>query len=206
MKKIIITSFFSLLSLVAFTNKGQAQEFRSGIKGSFNLSNLYTDDIDDSNLRAGFSFGLFKENQIGPASAIQTELLFSTKGSRSEYNSGPFNGEAKFNLNYLELPILLDLKAGSVLDVTFGPYVSYLISANVTTEGSFGNSYSEIDRDELNDFDFGFSGGLGLNFGKTEVGARYNLGLSEIANSNNARSIMGDAKNSVIQFYIALGM
>ncbi|WP_323755382.1 porin family protein [Roseivirga sp.] len=206
MKKIIITSIFSLLSLVAFTSQSQAQEFRSGIKGSFNLSNFYSNDIDDNNLRPGFSFGVFNESQIGPTAAIQTEFLFSTKGNRSEYRSGPFNGEAKFNLNYLELPVMLDLKAGSALDITFGPYVSYLVSANVTTEGDFGSSYSEIDRDELKAFDFGFSGGLGLNFGNTELGARYNLGLTEIANSNNARSVMGDAKNSVIQFYIALGM
>jgi len=206
MKKIIITSIFSLLSLVAFTNMSHAQEFRSGIKGSFNLSNLYTNDIDDNNLRAGFSLGIFKENQIGPSSAIQTELLFSTKGNRSEYRSGPFDGEAKFNLNYIELPIMLDLKAGSALDVSFGPYISYLISANITTEGDFGNSFSEIDRDNLKPFDFGFSGGLGLNFGTTELGARYNLGLTEIADSDNARAVMGDAKNSVIQFYIALGM
>lgn len=206
MKKIIITGVFSLLSLVSFTNQSQAQEFRSGIKGSFNLSNLYTDDIDDNNLRPGFSIGIFKENQIGASSAIQTELLFSTKGNRSEYRTGPFDGEAKFNLNYLELPVMLDLKAGDALDISFGPYVSYLISANVTTEGDFGNSFSEIDRDQLNAFDFGLSGGLGLNFGNTELGARYNLGLSEIADSDNARSIMGDAKNSVIQFYIALGL
>ncbi|KYG81407.1 outer membrane protein with beta-barrel domain [Roseivirga ehrenbergii] len=206
MKKIIITSIFSLLCLVSFTNKSQAQEFRSGIKGSFNLSNLYTDDIDDNNLRPGFSIGIFKENQIGPSSAIQTELLFSTKGNRSEYRTGPFDGEAKFNLNYIELPVMLDLKAGDALDISFGPYVSYLISANVTTDGDFGSSFSEIDRDELNAFDFGLSGGLGLNFGNTELGARYNFGLSEIADSDNARSIMGDAKNSVIQFYIALGM
>lgn len=206
MKKIIITSFFSLLSLVAFTKQGQAQEFRSGIKGSFNLSNLYTNDIDDNNLRAGFSLGIFKESQIGPSSAIQTELLFSKKGNRSEYRSGLFDGEAKFNLNYLELPIMLDLKAGSALDISFGPYVSYLISSNVTTNGDFGSSFSEIDRDNLSPFDFGFSGGLGLNFGNAELGARYNLGLVEIADSNNARAIMGDAKNSVIQFYLALGM
>ncbi|WP_421977378.1 porin family protein [Roseivirga seohaensis] len=206
MKKIIITGVFSLLSLVSFTNQSQAQEFRSGIKGSFNLSNLYTDDIDDNNLRPGFSIGIFKENQIGASSAIQTELLFSTKGNRSEYRTGPFDGEAKFNLNYLELPVMLDLKAGDALDISFGPYVSYLISANVTTEGDFGNSFSEIDRDQLNAFDFGLSGGLGLNFGNTELGARYNMGLSEIADSDNARTILGDAKNSVIQFYIALGL
>ncbi len=206
MKKIIITGVFSLLSLVSFTTQSQAQEFRSGIKGSFNLSNLYTDDIDDNNLRPGFSIGIFKENQIGASSAIQTELLFSTKGNRSEYRTGPFDGEAKFNLNYLELPVMLDLKAGDALDISFGPYVSYLISANVTTEGDFGNSFSEIDRDQLNAFDFGLSGGLGLNFGNTELGARYNLGLSEIADSDNARTILGDAKNSVIQFYIALGL
>jgi len=206
MKKIILTSIFSLCALFIFTGQTQAQEFRSGIKGSFNLSNLYTDDIDDNNLKAGFSVGFFKEKQIAPATAIQTELLFSKKGNRSEYRSGPFDGEAKFNLNYIELPVLLEIKAGSGLDINFGPYVSYLVSSNITTEGDFGNSFTEIDREELNNFDFGLAGGLGLNFGNAELGARYNLGLTKIADSANAQSLLGDAKNSVIQFYLALGL
>lgn len=206
MKKIILTSIFSLCALFIFTSQTQAQEFRSGIKGSFNLSNLYTDDIDDNNLKAGFSVGFFNEKQIAPATAIQTELLFSKKGNRSEYRSGPFDGEANFNLNYIELPVLLEIKAGSGLDINFGPYVSYLVSSNITTEGDFGNSFTEIDREELNNFDFGLAGGLGLNFGNAELGARYNLGLTKIADSANAQSLLGDAKNSVIQFYLALGL
>lgn len=206
MKKIVITSIFSLMLLSICSYKAQSQEFRSGIKGSFNLSNFYTDDIDDKNLKPGFSLGIFNEKQIAPVVGIQTELLFSTRGNRSEYSTGPFDGEAKFNLNYIDLPVMLDLKAGSALDITFGPYVSYLVSANVTTDGDFGSSFEEVDRDNLNNFDFGFIGGLGLNFGNAELGARYNLGLTEIADSDNARTVLGDAKNSLIQFYLALGL
>ena len=206
MKTIFLTCIFSFCALFAFTNQALAQEYRSGIKGSFNLSNFYTDDIDDNNLKAGFSIGFFNEKQIAPAIAIQTELLFTQKGNRSEYRSGPFNGEAKFNLSYIELPVLLEIKAGSAVDINFGPYVSYLINSNITTDGDFGSSFSEVDRDQLNSFDFGLAGGIGLNFGNAELGARYNLGLSKIAKSNNAQGLLGDAKNSVIQLYLALGM
>ena len=61
----------------------------------------------------------------------------------------------------------------------------------------------DIDRDQLHSFDFGLVGGLGLNFGPMQVGARYNYGLTEIANSDVSRAVIGDAKNSCAQLYLA---
>jgi hypothetical protein len=63
-----------------------------------------------------------------------------------------------------------------------------------------------LDRDNFRDWDFGLAGGIGLNFGATQIGVRYSQGLRKIANSDEAEAFLGDAKNSCAQLYIAFSM
>ena len=58
----------------------------------------------------------------------------------------------------------------------------------------------------LNSFDYGLSGGFGLNFGNFQVGARYNYGLAKLADSDIAQLVLGDAKNSLAQVYLSLNL
>lgn len=178
---------------------------RVGIKAGLNASNLYIDDVNDENARFGFNGGLYGQIFSTEAFAIQPELLFSTKGSQADYG-GIINSTVRFNLNYLDLPVLAVFKLGPSAEIHFGPYLSYLLSANIDYSGNFGNGTDRIDRDQLKTFDYGLSGGLGLNFGPMQVGARYNYGLVEIADSNSSRNILGNSKNSVAQLYIALNL
>jgi hypothetical protein len=178
---------------------------RVGIKAGLNASNLYIDDVNDENTRFGFNGGLYGQILSSEAFAIQPELLFSTKGSQAEYG-GLVNSTVRFNLNYLDLPVLAVFKLGPSAEIHAGAYASYLLSANIDYEGNFGSGNEKIDRDQLKTFDYGLSGGLGLNFGPAQIGARYNYGLVQIADSNNARSLLGNSKNSVAQLYIALNL
>jgi hypothetical protein len=178
---------------------------RVGIKAGLNASNLYVDDVNDENARFGFNGGLYGQILSSEAFAIQPELLFSTKGAQADYG-GIINSTVRYNLNYLDLPILAVFKLGPSAEIHFGPYFSYLLNANIDYSGNFGNGTDRVDRDHLKTFDYGLSGGLGLNFGPVQVGARYNYGLVKIADSNTARNILGDSKNSVAQLYIALNL
>jgi hypothetical protein len=176
-----------------------------GIKGGLNLSNLYIDDVDDENARIGFNLGLYAQVLSSETFALQPELLFSTKGARDEFN-GTIDQEIKFNLNYLDLPVLAVFKLGESAEIHAGAYASYLLNANVSTEGDLGGGNDDIDRDHLKSFDYGLVGGFGLNFGTLQVGARYNYGLVEIADSDAAELVLGDAKNSVAQIYLAFDL
>jgi len=186
---------------VATPNDANAQ-MRAGVKGGLNVSNLYLDDIDDENARYGFNVGVYGQVFSTETFAIQPELMFSTKGARAEYG-GIIDQTVKFNLNYLDLPVLAVFKLGDAAEIHIGPYASYLLNANISTSGDLGNGSDDVDRDNLKSFDFGLAGGFGLNFGAMQVGARYNLGLTEIADSDVARTLIGDAKNSCAQLYLA---
>jgi Outer membrane protein beta-barrel domain len=178
---------------------------RVGIKGGLNVSNLYIDNVNDENARFGFNGGLYGQILSTETFAIQPELLFSTKGSQADYG-GIINSTVRFNLNYLDLPVLAVIKLGPSAEIHAGAYASYLLSANINYEGNVGTGTERLDRDQFKTFDYGLVGGLGLNFGAVQIGARYNYGLVKLADSNSARNVLGDSKNSVAQLYIALNM
>lgn len=176
---------------------------RVGIKGGLNVSNLYVKDVNDNNARFGFNGGLYGQILSSEAFAIQPELLYSTKGSQAEYG-GLINSTVRFNLNYLDLPVLAVFKLGPSAEIHAGVYGSYLLNANIHYSGNFGTNTDQISRNSLKTYDWGWVGGLGLNFGAVQIGARYNYGMVPIANSDAARNQLGNSKNSVAQLYIAL--
>lgn len=197
---ITAVSFASLIS-----NEVHAQ-MRAGVKGGLNVSNLYVDDVDDENARYGFNLGVYGQILSSDVFAIQPELLFSTKGSKIEYGGNFFDQTIKYNLSYLDLPVLAVFKLGESAEIHVGPYVSYLLGANISHDGDLGSGVDEIDKDHLKSFDYGLSGGFGLNFGNIQVGARYNYGLAKLADSDAAELLIGDSKNSVAQLYLAFNL
>ena len=190
----------SLLGL-ASTNISFAQA-RAGIKGGLNVSNLYIDDVHDENARYGFNVGLYGQLLSSDKFALQPELLYSTKGSKAYYE-GIADQTVKYNLNYLDLPVLAVFKLGESAEIHIGPYASYLLNANVSYSGDLVNGDDEIDKDQLKSYDYGLVGGFGLNFGPAQIGARYNYGLVKIADSDASRLFLGDSKNSVAQIYLS---
>jgi hypothetical protein len=177
---------------------------RAGIKGGLNASNLYVDDVNDENARLGFNVGLFGELISTEAFGLQAELLYTTKGSKNVYDN-PIDQEIKYNLNYLELPLLAVFKIGAV-DLHLGGYGSYLLDANIKYEGDLADGTDEIDKDNLNSWDYGLLAGVGINFGAMQIGARYNYGLVKIADSKAARTLIGDSKNSCAQLFVAFNL
>ncbi len=204
LKKIL--SVFALTTALALSlgNNAMAQA-RAGIKGGLNVSNLYIDDIHDENARYGLNVGFYGQVLSSDVFAIQPELLFSTKGTKAFYG-GIVEQTVKYNLNYLDLPVLAVFKLGKSAEIHVGPYASYLLNANISYSGDIANGDSEIDKDNLKSFDYGLVGGFGLNFGAVQVGARYNYGLVKIADSNAAEFLLGDSKNSVAQLYLSLNL
>ena len=203
--KLFTIFFFAGIVGVVSTNTAVAQ-MRAGIKGGLNVSNLYIDDVDDENARYGFNVGVYGQIFSSDVFAIQPELLFSTKGTKAEYGGNIFDQTIKFNLSYLDLPVLAVFKLGESAEIHVGPYVSYLLNANISHDGDLGSGVDDLDKDNFKSFDYGLSGGFGLNFGQIQVGARYNYGLAKIADDNDAEIFLDDSKNSVAQLYVALNL
>lgn len=203
-------SFFRISTLVIlictvlnFHSNAQTAP-RVGIKGGLNISNLFIDNVNDENARIGFHAGLYGQLFSSDVFALQPELLYSTKGSKAQYVSGSLNQSVQYNLNYIDLPLLAVFKLGKQAEIHVGGYASYLLGANISYSGDLVNGEDDIDKDNLKSYDYGLSGGLGFNFGHgIQVGARYNYGLVKIADSDAAQAVIGDAKNSVAQLYVA---
>ena len=207
-KKLIVGIIALVLSAMVIPISLIAQDARTGIKGGLNVSNLYIDDVSDENLRPGFHLGVFTQLPISDFFVIQPEVLYSTKGARATYDADivDLEGEYKFNLNYVDVPILATFKLGESADIQVGPYISYLVSTNVSTSGDVLDGTSELNRDNFNRIDYGLSAGFELNFNAISVGTRYNYGLAQIADSEGAEIALGDAKNSVAQIFLALNL
>ncbi|MVM34641.1 outer membrane beta-barrel protein [Spirosoma sp. HMF4905] len=172
---------------------------RVGLKGGLNASSLFYDSqgATNKNERIGFHLGVFSQIPVSEFFAIQPELLYMTKGASATYNVIGFTGKNTFKLNYAELPVLATFKLGQAVELQAGPYVSYLLNSNINSNGDFGNGSSALNRDNFNKVDYGIAGGLNLYFGKAFIGARYEQGLQNIANSGAANTILGNAKNGV---------
>lgn len=210
MKKIklaIIASMMALMALPAFSQESNVTRF--GIKGGVNFSNFRIDDVEDNNLKAGLNLGLFMKLPISDVVAIQPELLYSSKGSKLKYdNIIQGKGEYRFNMNYLELPVMGVFHIGDVFNVQVGPYISYLTSANIKNmdEDLTIQGVTDLKEDNFNRLDYGVAAGVGLDFNGFVVGARYNYGLKEVGKSGNLSGVLlNDSKNSVATIYIGFG-
>lgn len=194
--------------------EARAQESpRVGFKGGLNLSNLYVNDVDDENARYGFHVGFFTQVFSSEAFAIQPEINYSTKGTGVTYAYAGPNGAAldfdqKFNLAYLDIPVLAVFKLGKAAEIHAGPYWSYLLRAEIkNNDGNSNNEFDTIDRKNFDNWDYGLVGGIGFNLGDAaQLGVRYNYGLNPIASSRGAKAILGNSKNQVAQLYLAFNL
>lgn len=199
-------TFFTTLVLGLLAISANAQYF--GIKGGLNFSNLYIDEADDNNLRTGYHVGAYINLPITQGFAVQPEVLYSTKGSKSHYNVdlGPFgelNQDVTTKLDYIDIPLLAVFKLGDLAEIHLGPYFGFLASSKAEFEGEFDGS-DDIDTDNFKGLDYGISGGFAINLTALQIGARYNYGLQEIQDSDLADALYGDAKNSYFQVFAAL--
>lgn len=209
---------FLLAALTGFLTAAMAQEQQTstestltpkfGIKGGINLSNLYVDDVKDENMKVGLNAGVFVKLPITKGFSIQPEVLYSNKGAKLTYNNIFGNGEYRYNLNYVEVPLLAVFNLGKNFNIHAGGYGAFLTSANIKRLNNNNGEVDEIatlDTDDFEKFDYGLVGGLGFDVDKFTLGARYNYGLNEIGKDGIAGQATKNSKNSAFTFYIGIG-
>lgn len=194
----------STTTINAQVNNGEAQ---FGVKGGVNFSNMYTQDVDDNNVLTSFNAGIYASFPITDFIAIQPEVLYSRKGSELSYDNVFATGKAQFKLNYIEVPVLVKANLTKNLNIHAGPYIAYLVDAQVKNEsdgGSF-NFEDNLNNDDFNKFDAGISAGIGLDFETIGIGARYNYGLTTVGKERTTGGTtytVPDGKNSNISVYM----
>ena len=186
MKKLFLFTALALFSLTF-----SIAQVNFGAKAGVNFSDITGDDVDSFNGLTSFHIGVVAEIPVSDMFAVQPELIYSAQGS--DYEESEFSGSVK--ADYLNVPIMAKFYVGEGgFSVEAGPQVGLLLSAKDEYDGG-----DEDIKDFLKSTDFGVNFGLGykmesgLNFG-----ARYNLGLSNVNDSDDLDS-GAEYKNSVIQ-------
>jgi len=216
-RKLVFTKFVLVFAIFfAFIFSPFAQEQKSsndagltpkiGVKGGLNFTNLYVDDVQDENMKLGFNLGLFAKLPVTRGLSIQPEVLYSVKGSKVTFGILN-NNEYRFNLNYVEVPVLAVINVVKNFNIHAGAYGAYLAQANIKKENDGPNDQiADFNEDNFNRFDYGLVAGLGIDVENVTIGARYNYGLKEVGKEGNFASVaLKNSKNSAFSLYIGFG-
>lgn len=168
------------MAAILMTSAATAQHVNIGIKAGANFYNINNDNGVEYDTKTGFNAGLLGHIHLAPQLALQPEVVYSSQGAK--YNTAGL--ETKLNLDYINVPVLLQYMFDNGFRLQAGPQVGFLVNSKSETNGS------KSDIDGLNAVDFGIGAGVGYvhppsGFG---VDARYNLGLSNIHEDDAVKS------------------
>jgi opacity protein-like surface antigen len=201
MKRIILTA--AAVFAFGFAN---AQDAKFGVKGGLNLANFEGDTGLDMKSKTGFHLGGFVAIKLSDKFTLQPEVLYSTQGAKADNFEQDVNGtiytaDVDFNLDYVNVPLMIKYYAAEKFNIEFGPQVGFLTAAKVKATVD-GNSAEEDVKDQFESVDFGVNLGAGYDFTeKLSAGLRYNLGLSNITKTEPGDD--SKVKNAV--FSVSLG-
>jgi outer membrane protein with beta-barrel domain len=167
MKKIIIL-FIGVLAVLFATRVDGQTTF--GIKGGVSVA-----DISDNGYKPRVSGhgGIYVNRMFNKYFAIQPEVLFSGEGQQYVYNSV----EHTWALNYIQIPLMLQVYPIKEIYLEAGPQLGLLVSAR---DKLGGDTHPNI---KANFATAQFSIGTGIGFkivDRVTVYGRYNFGLTDV--------------------------
>lgn len=191
----------SSIILLTMTDSVIAQEPKYGLVLGVNRTNIVGDDVGDVDPKLGLTLGVAGTKELENNLSLRGELVFTMKGGKSEDTFGGDTYVAWLNLNYIEIPVLLqyDFTTEESLSpwVQAGPAISYNLSAKGKSEVNGDTSEEDIG-DNIKAIDFSIVVGAGIRTKiidqKASFGLRYVFGLTSIDDSGDD----DDVKNSAI--------
>ena len=190
LKPIIIMNkkiFLVLLTAVLTASYAQAQ-LTFGARAGLNFTNvkMKMGGISASpDMKVGIQLGVVGEYGLSEAFFIQPGIVFAQQG----YKVDMFGESATFNLNYIQIPVNAQYKvdlSGMKLLLQAGPYLGYAVNGKVKAkvDGKKESEKIEFGDGGMKRFDFGLGIGAGLQFGNIQAGVGYNIGLANIASTD----------------------
>jgi hypothetical protein len=140
------------------------------------------------NNNAGFKLGLhvggFVKLKLGESLAFQPELLYSVKGEANVNNNS--TSSEKLALNYLDIPLLLNVGGSKGVHFLIGAQPSFLLSAKEKIK-SGGNTTKTDVKSSINGFDIAPVIGIGYQAeGGFSFDFRTSYGIPDIIANNSS--------------------
>ena len=178
--KLLVPLFAFVLFSVAATAQTHVPRFQLGVKGGVNI-----DKIDGVSFSKEFDYGYhaggFAILKITNHVQLQPEVLFNQYNTKVDTSfSNVFNTKnlKDVSLNYLSIPLLLNLTPAKFISFQAGPQFGILLDKHKTLVSN--------GKDAFSGGDFSMVAGLQLNMGVLKVSGRYVVGLSNINDVSNS--------------------
>jgi opacity protein-like surface antigen len=190
MKGMILS--LSLLTMAVI--QAGAQGFHLGIKAGANIMKVNGESFSDE-FQYGYNVGAFSQINFTRNWGIQPELNWNQTNYRTgtEFsNVYPNFNNYQGKLNYLSIPLLLNYRPAPFLSFLVGPQFGILMNSDENLVENGKNAFKKGD--------FSMIAGAQLNIANFLVGARYQIGLSNINDIDNQDTW----KNQGWQLYVGM--
>jgi|SRR5689334_6167920 len=165
MKTFLSVIFFLSLAILV---KAQSADTHFGLKAGLNISSLDEKDGVDFDSKAGFHIGGLAHVHMSPHFAIQPEIMYSEQGGK--------DGADKWNINYIDVPVLFQYMTGGGLRLQTGPQLGFAVSSKIKS----GDIEQNI-KDDVKTVDVSWAIGASYLFPEAiGIDARYNIGLTNV--------------------------
>ncbi len=202
---------FTLVVALVMVGTAVAQKpFTFGPKVGVNFANLHSSNGDEndeiSGLKAGLVIGGFVEYRPMNWFAVSADVLYSQKGAQSDMTTtvGSYSSqvENKYNLSYIDVPIMANFYVTRGLALKAGLQPSFLLSAKNKTEINI-NDQSEKEtldvKKDMNSVDFAIPVGVSYTFNMgLMIDLRYNIACTNLIKDKDASDIAGNIKNRTV--------
>jgi len=208
--KLLLTTLLLFHSFLLFSQEDSQFQFGVRVGGD-----LYTSTLKGASKKVmpGYLVGLTMQYELGEETTfLQTEVSFATKGTvlkgtQSIEGGGTNAWTQRFNLQYIQVPVMIayKLKIDTDFHLYFrgGIYGAYGIGGKTT----FKTKYKGVDLEDtenkqdsfgdngLKKFDLGVRFGSGLEFEKFTVGIDFEYGFLDLSRGNSDLSTLLEEGN-----------
>ncbi|GAB3421553.1 porin family protein [Niabella aquatica] len=192
----MINRSLTTIALLLFLSLSVNAQFHVGVKAGVNAGK-----IDGKSFKEQFNYsyllGGFAEIGLGDKWSINPEVIFSQTTSTTDTsftNTLPDfkNDQIKAKLQYLSIPILLNLRLIGPLHIEAGPQFGILMNKEKNLLKNGEQAFKKGD--------FSIVGGAGLNISSFRLTARYVIGLNDIKDV----TVHDNWKNQALQFSVGI--
>lgn len=151
-----------------------------GLRVGLGVATVNAEDpyLDGSTPKSGLNIGFVAGIQVAPVTPLylETGLSYTEKGGK--------NGTYSYNMNYLEVPLLMKYQHNFDPLTSIQPFVGAYLAAGIS--GNFRDkdrhkSYSSFSDDAFKRFDSGLRIGCGLQFDHLYAELGYDIGLANVS-------------------------
>ncbi|MCB0480937.1 MAG: PorT family protein [Flavobacteriales bacterium] len=157
MKKFLALAILAVI----FDLSSKAQDFKFGVKANAGMSNL--SNVAGAEFKESIGGGLFASFKFAVV-GVQADVLYQNFG----YGATGY----KLPVSYVQIPIVGKFHFLPFLNLQAGPYYGFFLA-----EGDDPDVYKES---AFNKSDFGAVFGVGAQFWRIHVDARYVMGFTEV--------------------------